>query len=195
MKKIFSLLAAILFVGTMWGTDVIYPDAGTTLNSNWDKSSGRVARQTVNSKVVIQLQKPNSGSYGELFSKGTYSNITGISVNATSNNNKSAQLTLYYSSNGTSWTEVSSETVSGSNSQAYNDYPFTITSLPSTAVYIKFRNTDSSNSVYIYSVDITTGSGSQDPSVLQNHWMSVIVFFLPLAGHVFHNVKDRFNPF
>ena len=152
------LLFLLAGVGQVWGEDVVYPNGGSTLNSNWTQSSSRVARQTVNNKVVIQLQAVSSNNYGELYSSSTYSNISSISINATANKNKSATLKLLYSSDNSTWEEVSTETISGDASQTYNDYPLTLTGLPSSAVYIKFQNSGSSNSVYLYSVTITTGT-------------------------------------
>lgn len=143
-------------IGQMWGAEeVMYPSNGSTFNSGWNKTS-RTARQTyAASTAAIQLMGESSGTYGEISSKSTYTGITAISVKATASGSK--DLILYYSSNGSSWTEVSTKSIS-KNTSAYDKYDLTITGIPSSAVYIKFRA--GSSSVYIYSVTVTTGGSS-----------------------------------
>ena len=156
-----TLFAVFLITPQVWGeTYVVYPDGGDNLNTAWEKSSSRTAKQTINSKVVLQLQAVKNSQYGELISKNTLTNITEIKVNATANKNKSATLKLLYSSDKTNWTDISTTTsISGDDSQSYNDYTLNIEGLPSTSVYIKLQNSGSSNSVYLYSITITTSTG------------------------------------
>ena len=158
MLKLVSVLVILLTVGVgnAWGAEeVMYPSNGSTFNSGWNKTS-RTARQTyAASTAAIQLMGESEGTYGEISSKSTYTGITAISVKATASGSKN--LILYYSSNGSSWTEVSTMSIS-KNTSAYDKYDLTITGIPSSAVYVKFRA--GSSSVYIYSVTVTTGGSS-----------------------------------
>lgn len=151
---IFTLLISIGVI-SVWATEeVMFPNNGSTFNSNWNKTT-RTARQTyAASTAAIQLMGQNSGVYGEIYSKNTYTGVSAISVKATTSN--SVSLTLYYSTNNSTWTELSSISLTKSSS-SYSSKSFTVTGIPSSAVYLKFRT--SASSAYIYSVTVTTASG------------------------------------
>ena len=151
---IFTLLLT-LGVTSVWGAEeVMFPNNGTTFNSNWEKTS-RTARQTyAASTAAIQLMGENGGVYGEIYSKNTYTGISAVSVKATAS--KSVSLKLYYSTDQSTWTELSSISLTKSTT-SYSSKSFTVTGIPSGAVYLKFRS--EASSTYIYSVTVTTASG------------------------------------
>ena len=157
MLKLVAVLAILLAVGVgnAWGeTYVMYPNNGSTFNSSWSKTS-RTARGCYSNITTngLQLMGENGGTYGEVSSNSTFTGISAISVSATATGSRN--LELYYSANGSSWTKLTQVSVSKDQNK-YNTYNYTLTGLPSTAIYIKFRA--ASSSIYIYSITVTTGS-------------------------------------
>ena len=156
-KRLVMSLMVLMTVGVgsvLGAEEVMFPNNGSTFNSSWSKST-RTARQTyAASTAAIQLMGQNSGIYGEIYSNNAYTGISAISVKATASN--SVSLTLYYSTNKSTWTELSSISLTKSTS-SYSSKSFTVTGIPSSAVYLKFRT--SASSAYIYSVTVTTASG------------------------------------
>ncbi len=152
------LLPLVLFsigVGNAWGeTYTMYN--GSSLNSSWTRSNTtRATLVTYASQYSVQLMGENSGNYGEVYSNITFTGISAISINATASNNRT--LTVYYKTTAANaeWTQLSTKDIS-KNSNSYSNYDITITGIPSSAVYIKFRS--GGNSIYIRTVTITTGS-------------------------------------
>lgn len=161
LKFFFALFAILtLNAATAWAeevTYVMYPDGGSTFNSEWSKTS-RTAKQTYASKVVVQMMGVNGGVYGEITSKNSVTNINAISVTCTANN--AQKLTLYYSTDNSQWTELSNTSIS-KNTGSYSDYDVDVTGIPTTA-YIKFRA--EKNSIYLYSITISTSEvATPDP--------------------------------
>lgn len=156
-KRTAIILTLLLTLGatSAWGAEeVMFPDNGNTFNSNWNKTT-RTARQAyAESKAAIQLMGENGGVYGEIYSKNTYTGISAVSVKATASN--SVSLKLYYSTDQSTWTELSSISLTKSTT-SYSSKSFSVTGIPSSAVYLKFRS--SASSTYIYSVTVTTASG------------------------------------
>lgn len=149
------LMLITLDVVNAWGeTYVMYPNNGSTFNSSWSKTS-RTARVCYSSITTygLQLMGASGGTYGEVSSNSTFTGINAISVSATATGSRN--LELYYSANGSSWTKLTQVSVS-KDQKKYNTYNYTLTGLPSTAIYIKFRA--ASSSIYIYSITVTTGS-------------------------------------
>ena len=156
-KRLVMSLMVLMTVGVgsvLGAEEVMFPNNESTFNSSWSKST-RTARQTyAASTAAIQLMGQNSGIYGEIYSNNAYTGISAISVKATASN--SVSLTLYYSTDKSTWTELSSISLTKSTS-SYSSKSFTVTGIPSSAVYLKFRT--SASSAYIYSVTVTTASG------------------------------------
>ena len=156
-KRTAIILTLLLTLGitSAWGAEeVMYPNNNTTFTSNWNKTTRTQAAKYADDKYAIQLMKLSGGVYGEISSKKTYSNIVGVSVKVTASSSRT--LTLYYSIDNSTWTELSSISVSKSTA-SYSAKSFSVTNIPSGALYLKFRSDD--NSVYIYSVTVTTASG------------------------------------
>lgn len=152
------LMLIFLGIGNAWAdTYVMYPNNGSTFNSSWSKTS-RTARQAYSNITTygLQLMGESSGTYGEVTSKSTFTGISAISVSATASGSKN--LELYYSANGSSWTKLTQVSVS-KDQDKYNAYNYTLTGLPSTAIYLKLRA--SASSIYLYSVTITTGGSTK----------------------------------
>ncbi len=149
------LMLITLDVVNAWGeTYVMYPNNGSTFNSSWSKTS-RTGRECYSNITTygLQLMGESGGTYGEVSSNSTFTGISAISVSATATGSRN--LELYYSANGSSWTKLTQVSVSKDQNK-YNTYNYTLTGLPSTAIYIKFRA--ASSSIYIYSITVTTGS-------------------------------------
>ena len=149
-------LVFVLGVGNVWGeTYVMYPNNGSTFNSSWTRNSSRTARQAYQNITTygLQLMGESSGNYGEVTSNSKFTGITAISVSATANGSKN--LELYYSANGSSWTNLTQVSITKDQNK-YNTYNYTLTGLPSSAIYIKLRA--SASSIYLYSITITTGA-------------------------------------
>ncbi len=127
-----------------------------SINSNWEKTTTRSAAkndQYAGKQYTWQVYGENSGVLGELNTASTYTNVSGFKLLVAAST--ATTVKLYYSANKSDWVEASSQSVSA-NSSSYTEYEFNVSSVPSTAVYLKITN--SVNSLYIKTATITTGS-------------------------------------
>ena len=127
-----------------------------SLNSNWEKTTTRSAarNETYAGKTYTwQVYGESSSVLGEINTTNTYTNVSGFKLLVAASN--ATTVKLYYSANKSSWEEADSKSVSA-NSSSYTEYVFDVSSVPSSAVYLKITN--SVNSLYIKTATITTGT-------------------------------------
>ena len=118
MKKLFSLFAAFLFVGTMWGTTVTYTTSSGSPVVTGTAPTGSSASFTDNTNQSNHTQMLANG-YVQL----TLTNLGGINISnitlSMKSNKKGGTGTLKYSvDGGTSWTYVVGSSSAG---VAYSD--------------------------------------------------------------------------
>lgn len=125
-----------------------------TIDSKWEKTTVRSASAAsfAGKTYVWQVYGASSEVYGEINTKDTYYNITNVTINVAASN--ATTVTLYYSADKSSWSSAATVSVS-KNTSSYSDYSFDVSSVPSSAVYLKIQN--STNSLYVYQIKITYG--------------------------------------
>ena len=173
MKKLFSLFAAFLFVGTMWGTTVTYTTSSGSPVVTGTAPTGSSASFTDNTNQSNHTQMLANG-YVQL----TLTNLGGINISnitlSMKSNKKGGTGTLKYSvDGGTSWTYVvgsssagvaySDNAWNGSYSTDYGDVSKAVSISNATGLIIRIDATV--NSLYCQSFKLTYETISTDPTV------------------------------
>ncbi|WP_313600179.1 YDG domain-containing protein [Epilithonimonas vandammei] len=155
-KSLFSiktLLFSILFtLASIAGWGQTYTmNNDKVLPSGWSKTS-RSAFQTYANQSQLQLLGASGGTEGEVYTTFTFTNVSGVSFNGTSNNG--VTLTGLYSTDGSNWTNFGTVYIA-KNTSSNSDYSFSdVSALSGKTVYLKFRA--SANSAYLKTITITT---------------------------------------
>ncbi len=168
-----TLYAVYRYVGSDIATVTDTIIVNSAVNSKWRVGGRNNGAQSYASKTSIQLYNQDaSNPCGYIRSTGLYAGVTGVTLVATGNNANND--TLYYSTDGSSWTKWTNYCNVPSNSSAYSTKSFDMTSFPTGTYYLKIVCSKTSH--YIFSVAITSKviTYNTNPDCTVDHFIDIM---------------------